>query len=93
MTEFDTLKQDSMRHWGLTQYAALLFLEVASFSLFWVLFIGILKMNGIEILQFEIFHYPLPIFGEIGLRWWEIEIIALIGWVFLFSLLVWIKLR
>jgi hypothetical protein len=93
MTEFSNLKQDLMRHWGRTQYTALLFLELASFSLGWVLFIAILKMNGIEILQFEVFHYQLPILGKIGLSWWQIEIIALIGWISFLSLLIWIKLR
>ncbi|MFW9915572.1 MAG: hypothetical protein ACFFGZ_08160 [Candidatus Thorarchaeota archaeon] len=93
MTEVSIQKQDSTQHWGWTQYAALLFLEMAAFSLGWVLFMAILKMNGIEILQYEVFRYRLPILGEIELPWWQIEIIALIGGVFFFSLLIWIKLR
>ncbi|MHA2370231.1 MAG: hypothetical protein ACXADX_15560 [Candidatus Hodarchaeales archaeon] len=93
MTEINTPEQDFKRSWGRTQYMTLIFLEVASFSLAWVLFMALLKMNGIEIAQSEIFHWQLPLYGKIGVRWWQIETITLVGWTLLLLGFIWLKSR
>ncbi|MHA2497600.1 MAG: hypothetical protein ACXAEI_19190, partial [Candidatus Hodarchaeales archaeon] len=65
MTEINAPEQDFKRSWGRTQYMTLIFLEVALFSLVWVLFMAFLKMNGIEITQSEMVHWELPLYGKI----------------------------
>ncbi|MFQ5977023.1 MAG: hypothetical protein ACE5OZ_02685 [Candidatus Heimdallarchaeota archaeon] len=86
-------EQELGNTWSWFQYGGILFLMVATFCLVWVLFMGILKMNGIEILQKDIFSFSVPLYGNLKMRWWQIETLALGGWIILFTLLVWIKIR
>lgn len=56
-------------------------------------FHGAPEIYGIEILQKDIFHFSIPFYGKIDVRWWQLETLALGGWIILFALLVWIKIR